>query len=223
MIRTLKHYLTYILSCRRALVFYYSTRAAATRPERDDIEVIKLYSDSIDDLLGFHQRVCIKEWGHLFDRQEVKSRLESGHICYLARHHGDIFGFAWFSPASVHSPELQCVFSAPRFSLISYNTFIDSKMRGRNINLLIKQCAFQDLSRESYRHCYSYIRSDNKSALKSADKLGGKACGTIIYGYLTGFHFVFMSTAPGGLRIRRKRHPLALYRKLLSILFPRKR
>lgn len=223
MIRILKYYLTYIMSCRRALVFHYSTRPAATRPERGDIEVKKLTSDSIDDLLAFHQRVFIGEWGRLFDRQEVESRLESGHICYLARRHGDIAGFTWFSPASVHPPDLQCVFTVPPFSLISYNTFIDSKMRGRNINFLIKQCAFQDLSRESYSHCYSYIRSDNKSALKAAQKLGGKACGNIIHGYLMGVHFVFMSTAPGGLRISRKPHPLALYAKLLSILFPGKR
>ena len=223
MIQTLKYYLMHILSCRRARIFHYSTTAAATPPERDDIEVKKLNSASIDDLLAFHQRVCIKEWGHLFDRQELESRLESGHLCYLARRHGDIVGFTWFSPATVHSPDLQCVFAAPRFSLINYNTFIASKLRGRNINFHIKQRAFQDFARESYSHCYSYIRSDNRSSLKAADKLGGKACGNIFYGYLMGVHFVFISTAPGGLRISRKRHPLALYGKLLSILFPGKR
>lgn len=171
-------------------------------PVDDDLEVEILREEDIPELMEFHDSRCIQRSG-VFTREEVLTRLKSGHMCSCARHRGNMSGFVWFAPLVVFAPDLHCEFKMNDGGVMIYNVFIASEHRGRKVLPTVLNMSFRKLAELGYSRSYAFIHHENRSSKKTLEKYHSQTCGIIFHGFAAGCYFLLpFIRNNAGIRVR---------------------
>ncbi len=171
-------------------------------PADSEFKVTFLRDEEVAELMEFHDAKCIGKTP-VFSHAEVSSRLKTGHLCSCARIGDHLAGFCWFKTGDIRSPDLHCLFEFAEKSAVIHNAFVDPEYRGKNLTPMMMRESFRILTGMGYKSVYAYIRSKNRSPMRSAEKFNRVAIGKIIYGYVLGYYFLFPFIQKDvGLRVR---------------------
>ena len=154
-----------------------------------DISFSKLQQDEIFDLVTFHDSYMIKN-ANVFDLKEIQNRMKKGQYCYIARADSQIVGIMWYAIKEVYSPDLHCTFLIGKNCMVSYNAFVRSDFRGKNILAGIRKVSFEELYQKGFYICLDWIRLDNKASLSASKKFNAYSIGKIISGFFFGYHYI---------------------------------
>lgn len=154
-----------------------------------ELKFCRLREQHISQLIDFHNEYAI-QWNYLFSKSDVTNRIRSGHRCYIALENERLIGFVWFAVNKIYSPDLHCTFSIGEECVVSYNNFVHPHFRGRNVLAGMRRMAFVELGGEGFKKCFDYVRSTNKSVIRSNLKSNSIIVGKIIYGEILGCYFL---------------------------------
>jgi hypothetical protein len=190
LMRNIRWYFNLIFSSYSVYVnkFYVKSPPTNIKPN-SNYTFYRLKDKEISDLVTFHDNICLG-WNYLFSSEDVKTRFNKEHRCYVCKDKTEILGFMWMAVNTVFSPDLRCTFQIEPHCVISYNEFVRPDCRGQNILPYLRQISFDELKREGYRFCFSYVRTTNKSVIRANKKFNATIIGRITYGYFLGYHFL---------------------------------
>ncbi len=135
--------------------------------------VIGLLSEAeVDEYLSFRPET---------NAADVRSRLETGHLCFVARHEGCIVSAAWIATGRVWIDYLACEIRLATDEAYLYESFTSPGFRGQNIPAVRATHETRYFRDAGYRRLVAVIMPENKPALRHAEKAGWKPSGVMGY------------------------------------------
>jgi ribosomal protein S18 acetylase RimI-like enzyme len=134
------------------------------------VDVAMLGPDDIDDYLAFRSGAA---------RQEIAHRLQSGQMCFVARHRGRIIAGAWVAVQPLWIPFLGCqVAVAPGEGHI-YDKFTAPDYRGHRIANAVRAYHLRYLQRAGFRRATGAVLPENVSSLRDDFRGGFRVYGML--------------------------------------------
>lgn len=121
----------------------------------------------------------IEEKERPFTMNDVSSRLDNGHMLFIAKKDNKIIGFFWVAMNYIEIPFFHASMYLGKENAVDYNSYIVVKHRGKNINAGLKAYAFYDLKQQGYTRVFGYIKTTNKSSIKANKHFGFRTIGQI--------------------------------------------
>jgi len=127
---------------------------------------------------------------------EVRSRLEAGHLCFVARHEGRIVSAAWIATGRVWVDYLAREVRLAADEAYLYESFTSPESRGQNIPAVRATYEAQHFREAGYRRLVAVIMPENKPALRHAEKAGWQPFGMLGYIKLGPWRWDFCRVKP---------------------------
>jgi ribosomal protein S18 acetylase RimI-like enzyme len=111
-----------------------------------------------------------------FDRwrtaEDIRARLEKGHLCVVLRKNGSVVGFAWADPDEVN--DVTCDYVLGPGEAYLYDAFVAPGFRGRELAVYMRTESYKHLRRLGRHTFYCICEYFNTPALKFKEKLGAE-------------------------------------------------
>lgn len=114
-----------------------------------------------------------------FEINELEKRLHDEHMLFIAKKENNIIGFFWVSINKIEIPFFHATLYLNKDEAVDYNSYIDTKYRGKRINKGLKIFAFKYLKEIGYKKVFGYIKNNNISSIKANEYLGYRKIGEI--------------------------------------------
>lgn len=169
---------SYIFSKREHVFIEFDLKDLKMDWENPYAIVFDQYSDkdfkNLDETL---RSIGVKEQPFTID--EVETRLDNGHLLFIAKKNDKIIGFFWVATNYIEVPYFHACIYLNNEETVDYNSYIVNEYRGKNINTGLKTFAFNVLKQKGYRKVFGYIHATNQSSLIANKKLGFRTIGRI--------------------------------------------
>ena len=137
-------------------------------PPRTSIEVVRLGPDDLDAYLGLRPNTPTE----LFFR-----RLETGSLCFAARHAGRIVSVTWI--ATSHAELSTGEFVLQDGEVFLYDSFTDPALRGQHIQMTVLAALLDHARAAGHRRAIVMIEPVNRPSIRSRERSGFRRTGTM--------------------------------------------
>lgn len=117
-----------------------------------------------------------KKWKP-FTINEVKGRLDAGHMLFVAKKNGKIIGFFWVAMNYFEYLTFHASIHLNKDEVYGYNDYMVEAYRGKNINKGLQMFGYNFLKQKGYNRVFVYIQTTNHSSLRAAEKFGFRIIG----------------------------------------------
>jgi L-amino acid N-acyltransferase YncA len=112
---------------------------------------------------------------------EIRSRLESGQWCFVARHQGRIVSARWAAADRVWIDYLSCELTLAAGEAYPYDLFTSPDFRGRAVSPVTSAEMLRYFQRAGYRRMVGTVLPGNQASLRASAKTGYRPYGLIGY------------------------------------------
>jgi GNAT superfamily N-acetyltransferase len=115
-------------------------------------------------------------------QSEIIDRINSGHVCFLARHRGKIISATWAAVnMTVRSYYLNREIRLGQDEVYTYNSFTAPDFRGLSVSPALKVEMMRYLRSAGYRRMICWVLPENSPSLKALQKVGFHPLGVMGY------------------------------------------
>jgi GNAT superfamily N-acetyltransferase len=144
------------------------------------------------------------------DPSMISRRLETGHLCFVARHQGRLAGVVWVCTGQTLRIEyLACKMTLAPGDAHSYDAWVSPNHRGQSIRASLSAQQVRYLQDAGYSRMFATVLPWNKPALRGLDKAGWKQRGVIGYVKLGSWRRLFSRVTHGSPPILSPTQPVA--------------
>jgi len=136
------------------------------------VVIDRLRRSEIDEYAAFRPDV---------DPSEMRRRLEAGHLCFVARHEGQIVHACWATPGRAWVDYLAYEMPLARDEVYQYDSFTAPAFRGHNLAAARVIEAARYFHHAGYRRLVAVVVPENASAFRPLEKAGYRPFGLIGY------------------------------------------
>jgi hypothetical protein len=115
------------------------------------------------------------------EEAEVRSRLDGGQRCFVARHAGQIVSARWAAVDRVWIDYLSCELPLAPDEGYPYDLFTAPGFRGQAVSPATSTRMLRDFQRAGYRRMLGTVLPGNAASLRASAKTGYRPCGRIGY------------------------------------------
>ena len=113
------------------------------------------------------------------DRAGISSRLDSGQICFVAWHEGQIVSACWTAARATHLPFLDCDFELADGDAYVYERFTSEAYRGERLAHAVRVHQVRYLRDAGYRRVIGAIALENRRAVLESRRGGFRPVGLV--------------------------------------------
>ncbi len=171
-----------------SLVSFYQkdlTKPLKTPSAKCDLTVCQARGTDIEKLTTLiYNRYCQGENNEDFMSWRIQAKifdlLRRGHICFLGKIGGEVVHYNWIFFHWNNSVPGRYVHLKEDEALLN-EAYTSEPWRGKAIHTLVQYHMLLHLQEAGYRRAYTYAFTDNRSSLKTHDRLGWKRTGLMLY------------------------------------------
>ncbi len=108
---------------------------------------------------------------------DIRSRVDNGHRCFVARHEGRIIYAAWVALGRCYSYALDRWYELADDEAYGYGAFTVPEFRGNRVHPTVSCHILRLLQDSEYRWVYAFIEPNNRAALRMPKQLGCERVG----------------------------------------------
>jgi hypothetical protein len=131
-----------------------------------------LKESEVDDYLKFQPKA---------DAAEVRSKLNSGDLCIVARYEGQIANAGWVSTRRAPVEYLGREIQLSQGEAYAHDTYTSPRVRGQNISAARSVWMLRYFQGAGYKRVIGTIVPENKSSIRASEKAGYRPYGVMGY------------------------------------------
>jgi len=137
-------------------------------PAHVPIVIDLLNPNAVDELAAFCDRVHYRSLA----ASEIRSRLNQGHLCFVARHNGQIIHFSWAAFDSCYVEEVGLrIHLAPSEGYV-YDMYTSPEFRSKGVARARIGWTLTYLRNAGYKRVYSFVLPGNIASQRASKDLG---------------------------------------------------
>jgi GNAT superfamily N-acetyltransferase len=132
------------------------------------ITIDLLKSNEVDELAAF----CSRVRNPSLTASETRNRLTAGHLCSVARHHGQIIHFSWAAIDSFHIGELGLRIRLAPGQVCGYDMYTAPEFRNLGVARARMAWTLKYLQKAGYRRLIAWALPENEPSRRAGRNVG---------------------------------------------------